>query len=131
MVEVVKYSATGRRKTSVARVNLSPGTGSIEVNHRKFEQYFSRETDRINILEPLKLTNTLGKFDIFVKVTGGGSTGQAGAFRLGLSRALIILDPGNKPLLKKADFLRRDPRMKERKKPGQKGARRKFQWVKR
>ena len=77
------------------------------------------------------MTNTLGKFDVFAKITGGGTTGQAGAFRLGISRALTLLDPGNRPALKKADFLRRDSRMKERKKPGQKGARKKFQWVKR
>ena len=131
MVEVVKYGATGRRKSSIARVNLIPGTGAIRVNKRAFENYFTRETDRIQILEPLKLTNMLGKFDVEAKITGGGSTGQAGAFRLGLSRALIICDMANKPTLKKADFLRRDPRMKERKKPGQKGARKKFQWVKR
>ncbi|MDO8580227.1 MAG: 30S ribosomal protein S9 [Candidatus Omnitrophota bacterium] len=131
MVEIVKYGATGRRKSSIARVNLSPGTGLICVNKRGFEDYFPRETDRIIILEPLKLTNTLDKFDIDGKFTGGGSTGQAGAFRLGLSRALIICEASNKPLLKKADLLRRDPRMKERKKPGQKGARKKFQWVKR
>ena len=132
MVEVVKYGATGRRKSSVARVTLIPGNGKIRVNKRPFEEYFNRATDRITILEPLKLTNLEGKFDIEAKITGGGSTGQAGAFRLGLSRALVILDTeSNKSVLKKADFLRRDPRMKERKKPGQKGARRKFQWVKR
>jgi len=131
MVEMVKYAATGRRKSSVARVNLVPGTGKIVVNKRPFEDYFYRETDRINILEPLKLTNTLNKFDIHVQVKGGGSSGQAGAFRLGLARALTLLDSENKPPLKKADCLRRDPRMKERQKPGQKGARKKFQWVKR
>jgi len=131
MVEVVKYGATGRRKSSVARVNLIPGKGNIRVNKRDFENYFPRETDRITILEPLKLTNTLGKFDLQVKVTGGGSTGQAGAFRLGLARALVLCDPENKKVLKKADMMRRDPRMKERQKPGQKGARKKFQWVKR
>lgn len=131
MVEVIKYGATGRRKSSIARVNITPGTGAIKVNKRGFEDYFPRETDRISILEPLRITNTLGKFDIDVRVIGGGSTGQAGAFRLGLSRALILCDPENKPTLKKADFLSRDPRMKERQKPGQKGARKKFQWVKR
>ena len=131
MVEVVKYGATGRRKSSVARVNLIPGTGKIQINARAFENYFPRETDRITILEPLKMTNTLNKFDIIAKVTGGGSTGQAGALRLGLSRALAICDMENKPVLKKANCLSRDPRMKERKKPGQKGARKKFQWVKR
>lgn len=131
MVEIVKYGATGRRKSSVARVNIMPGEGKIRVNKRDFKDYFPRETDQIIILEPLKLTNTLGKFDISVKVTGGGLTGQAGAFRLGLSRALSICDAENKPVLKKALMLRRDPRMKERQKPGQKGARKKFQWVKR
>ena len=131
MVEIVKYSATGRRKSSVARIQLTHGNGAIKVNKRSFENYFPRETDRITILEPLRITNTLGKFDISAKISGGGSTGQAGAFRLGLSRALSLCDPDNKPTLKKSDFLSRDPRMKERKKPGQKGARKKFQWVKR
>jgi len=131
MVEVVKYAATGRRKSSVARVHIIPGTGTIHVNHRPFEGYFTRETDRITILEPLKVTNTMGKFDITVKISGGGTTGQAGAFRLGLARALSLCDPENKSLLNKVKLLSRDPRMKERKKPGQKGARKKFQWVKR
>lgn len=131
MVEVIKYAATGRRKSAIARVTISPGSGSIKVNSRDFENYFHRETDRIVILEPLQTTNTLDKFDITVKVSGGGSTGQAGAFRLGLSRALTLCDADNKSPLKKADLLRRDPRMKERQKPGQKGARKKFQWVKR
>jgi len=131
MVEVVKYGATGRRKSSVARVNLTPGNGTITVNKRAFENYFPRETDRILILEPLRLTNTLGKFDITAKITGGGSSGQAGALRLGLARALTLCDAENKPTLKKSRFLTRDPRMKERQKPGQKGARKKFQWVKR
>ena len=131
MVEVVKYAATGRRKSAVARVNLVPGTGKIRINKRDFEDYFPRETDRIQILEPLKLTNTFGKFDFQARVTGGGSTGQAGAVRLGLARALVLCDADNKKLLKKHDLLRRDPRMKERQKPGQKGARKKFQWVKR
>lgn len=131
MVEVVKYSATGRRKSSIARVNLTPGTGTIRINKRGFENYFPRETDRISILEPLKLTNTIGKFDLSVKVCGGGSTGQAGALQLALSRVLSRLDQENKNVLKKAQFLTRDSRMKERQKPGQKGARKKFQWVKR
>ncbi len=131
MVEVIKYGATGRRKTSVARVNISPGTGKIVVNKRPFEKYFPREVDRIVILEPMAITNTLNKFDVEAKITGGGITGQAGAFRLGLSRALALCDPENKAILRKAEMLRRDPRMKERQKPGQKGARKKFQWVKR
>lgn len=131
MIEMVKYAATGRRKSSVARVELSPGTGKILVNQRPFEEYFTRETDRISILEPLNLTTTADKFDIRVKVAGGGSTGQSGAFRLALSRALTQFDIELKPTLKKATLLRRDSRMKERQKPGQKGARKKFQWVKR
>jgi len=131
MVEVVKYSATGRRKSSVARVTLSPGSGKITVNKRSFEDYFPRETDRLIIMQPLSLTGIKGKFDINVRVTGGGSTGQAGAFCMGLSRALVLCDPDTKSTLKKALLLRRDPRMKERQKPGQKGARKKFQWVKR
>ncbi|MFP4473004.1 MAG: 30S ribosomal protein S9 [Candidatus Omnitrophota bacterium] len=128
---MVKYAATGRRKCSVARVNLIPGTGTIRINKRPFEEYFLRETDRISILEPLKISSTLGKFDMEVKVSGGGITGQAGAVRMALARSLVKFDQETKPVLKKADMLRRDSRMKERKKPGQKGARRKFQWVKR
>ncbi len=131
MVEVVKYAGTGRRKSSVARVVLTPGEGNIFVNKRGFTDYFPRETDRLTILTPLKLTNLEKKFDVSVRVTGGGSTGQAGAFKLGLSRALISCDPQARAVLKKAGCLTRDDRMKERKKPGQKGARRKFQWVKR
>lgn len=131
MVEVVKYSGTGRRKSSIARVVLSPGAGKIVVNKREFLNYFPRETDRISIMHPLKLVNLENKFDIAVRVTGGGSTGQAGAFKLGLSRAIISCDPATRGILKKASCLTRDDRMKERKKPGQKGARRKFQWVKR
>lgn len=131
MVEMIKYGATGRRKSSIARVNLIPGNGRIRVNKRPFENYFLRETDRILILEPLKITNTLNRFNIEVKVEGGGLSGQAGAFRMGLARALVKFDEDTKSTLKKALMLRRDARMKERKKPGQKGARRKFQWVKR
>jgi small subunit ribosomal protein S9 len=131
MVEVVKYAGTGRRKSSVARVVLTPGAGKIVVNKRDFLNYFPRETDRISIMHPLKLVNLENKFDIAVRVTGGGSTGQAGAFRLGMSRAIISCDPQTRGVLKKAGCLTRDDRMKERKKPGQKGARRKFQWVKR
>jgi small subunit ribosomal protein S9 len=131
MVEVVKYGATGRRKSSIARVTLTPGTGVLRVNKREFENYFPRETDRIMILVPLKLTNTEAKFDVDAKVNGGGSTGQAGAIKLGISRALLVCDPANRSVLKKAGCMTRDPREKERKKPGQKGARKKFQWVKR
>ncbi len=131
MVEVVKYGASGRRKSSVARVTLTPGSGIVSVNKREFKNYFPRETDRIMILTPLKLTNTESKFDVNAKVAGGGSTGQAGAIKLGISRALLTCDLANRPLLKKAGCLTRDPREKKGKKPGQKGARKKFQWVKR
>jgi small subunit ribosomal protein S9 len=131
MVEVVKYGGTGRRKNAVARVVLTPGQGEILVNKRQFAEYFRRETDRLTILTPLKLTNLDKKFDIDVTVSGGGSTGQAGAFKMGLSRALIICDPLTRGVLKKAGCLTRDDRMKERKKPGMKGARKRFQWVKR
>jgi small subunit ribosomal protein S9 len=130
-MEVVKYAGTGRRKSSVARVVLTPGSGKIMVNKREFLNYFPRETDRISIMHPLKLANLENKFDIAVRVTGGGSTGQAGAFKMGLSRAIISCDLNTRGVLKKAGCLTRDDRMKERKKPGQKGARRKFQWVKR
>ena len=131
MVEIGKYSATGRRKSSVARVTIIPGAGAVTVNERTFNRYFPRETDRIIILEPLQMTHLLNKFDITAKITGGGTTGQAGAMRLGLSRALALTDEEAKNILRKGKCLRRDPRMKERKKPGQKGARKKFQWVKR
>lgn len=131
MVEVVQYSATGRRKTSVARVNLTPGTGKIIVNNRPFENYFPLQVDRNIAVQPLNVTNTLGKFDVTASIRGGGLTGQVGAMRLGLARALASCEPGNKKILKKSELLSRDPRMKERKKPGQKGARKKFQWVKR
>jgi len=131
MVEMIRYGATGRRKTSVARVNLIPGTGKIQINKRAFENYFPRESDRTSILSPLNLTNAINKFDITATVSGGGTTGQAGAVKLGLARALAQSDENNRGVLKKSKLLSRDPRMKERKKPGQKGARKKFQWVKR
>ncbi|MBF0484940.1 MAG: 30S ribosomal protein S9 [Candidatus Omnitrophica bacterium] len=131
MVEVVKYCATGRRKTSIARVVLTPGTGKILVNGKGFEAYFPRETDRILILIPFKLTNLFNKFDMEVNALGGGITGQAGAIKMAISRALTMFDATTRAVLKDNLCLRRDSRMKERKKPGQKGARRRFQWVKR
>jgi len=131
MVEVVKYAATGRRKCAVARVSIMPGTGNIKINKRSFEGYFVTETDRITVLAPLEATNNLNKFDITAKVSGGGIAGQADAIKLGLSRALSLCDGDTKGVLKKAKFLTRDARIKERMKPGQKGARKKFQWVKR
>ncbi len=130
-MEVVKYLATGRRKTSIARATITPGAGKLTVNGRGFEDYFPRETDRILVLSPLKVVNLLNKFDIDVIVNGGGLTGQAGAIKLALSRSLVLFDETNKSVLRKNTCLTRDSRMKERKKPGQKGARRKFQWVKR
>jgi small subunit ribosomal protein S9 len=131
MVEIVKYGATGRRKTSVARVNLTPGSGKFLINNRSFEEYFSREADRNLILIPFQLTNSLNKFDLNAKVLGGGLSGQAGALQLGISRALSLCDNAYRETLRKAKYLTRDPRMKERKKPGLKGARKRFQWVKR
>lgn len=129
--KVVKHTGLGRRKTAIVRVSIKPGTGKITVNKRSFEEYFSRETDRIIVLTPLRVANLLGKFDIEVITIGGGLTGQAGAIKMGIARALNAFDPATRPVLKKNLTLRRDSRMKERKKPGQKGARRKFQWVKR
>jgi small subunit ribosomal protein S9 len=123
--------ATGRRKTSVARVWIRPGAGRIVVNRRAFEDYFPRETLRMIIAQPLEVTSTIGQFDIFVTVGGGGPSGQAGAVRHGLSRALARFDEKLRIPLKKAGLLTRDPRMRERKKYGQPGARQKFQYSKR
>ena len=126
-----RFYATGRRKTSVARVWIRPGAGRIVVNRRAFEDYFPRETLRMIIAQPLEVTSTVGQFDIFVTVGGGGPTGQAGAVRHGLSRALARFDEKFRLPLKKAGQLTRDPRMRERKKYGQPGARQKFQYSKR
>ncbi|HTK91064.1 MAG TPA: 30S ribosomal protein S9 [Verrucomicrobiae bacterium] len=125
------YYGTGRRKTSVARVWLRPGSGAIRVNQRPFEDYFPRETLRMIICQPLQLTNTLGQFDANINVGGGGPTGQAGAVRHGIARALLEFDLELRQALKRAGLLTRDPRMKERKKYGQPGARSKFQYSKR
>jgi len=125
------YYGTGRRKSSVARVYLVPGSGTITVNKRGIDQYFGMETLKLIIRQPLELTGTAGKFDINVNVYGGGFTGQAGAIRHGISRALLSADSDFRPVLKKAGFLTRDPRMKERKKYGLKGARRAPQFSKR
>jgi small subunit ribosomal protein S9 len=125
------YYGTGRRKTSVARVWLRPGGGAIVVNRRPFEDYFPRETLRMIICQPLQLTNTLGQFDATINVGGGGPTGQAGAVRHGIARALLLFDETLRQTLKKAGLLTRDPRRKERKKYGQPGARSKFQYSKR
>ncbi|MCL1996360.1 MAG: 30S ribosomal protein S9 [Defluviitaleaceae bacterium] len=126
-----RYYGTGRRKSSVARVYLIPGTGKITVNKRDIDDYFGMETLKLIIRQPLELTSTIGKFDVRVNVFGGGSTGQAGAIRHGISRALLEADVDFRPALKKAGFLTRDPRMKERKKYGLKGARRAPQFSKR
>jgi len=128
---VDRFYATGRRKTSVARVWIRPGSGRIVVNRRAFEDYFPRETLRMIISQPLEVTSTVGQFDMYVTVGGGGPTGQAGAVRHGLSRALSRFDEKFRLPLKKAGLLTRDPRMRERKKYGQPGARQKFQYSKR
>ena len=126
-----RFYATGKRKTAVARVWLRPGKGKIEINRRLFEDYFPRDTLRMTILQPLELTNTLGQFDVYVNVTGGGGSGQAGAIRHGVSKALLAYNESLRDILKKAGFITRDPRVKERKKYGQKGARARFQYSKR
>ena len=127
-----RFYGTGRRKSSIARVYLMPGTGKITVNKRDIDAYFGLETLKVVVRQPLELTNTLDKFDVLVNVHGGGFTGQAGAIRHGISRALLQADTEEyRPLLKKAGFLTRDPRMKERKKYGLKKARRAPQFSKR
>ncbi len=126
-----KYYGTGRRKSSVARVYLVPGNGKITVNKRDIDEYFDLETLKLIIRQPLELTGTTEKFDIKINVNGGGFTGQAGAIRHGISRALLEADNEYRPALKKAGFLTRDSRMKERKKYGLKGARRAPQFSKR
>jgi small subunit ribosomal protein S9 len=121
----------GRRKTAVARVYVQPGSGQITINKRELEKYFSVETLQNLVRRPLELTNNVDKLDIKANLDGGGIKGQAEALRLAISRALIEMDPEHRPLLKSHGFLRRDPRMVERKKPGQKKARKKFQFSKR
>lgn len=127
----IQYYGTGRRKTSTARVYLRPGSGAIKVNRRTFENYFPNEALRMIIRQPLNLTDTMGKFDILVNVVGGGTSGQAGAVRHGITRALLEFNADLRPTLKKAGLVTRDPRKKERKKYGQKGARKRFQFSKR
>ena len=122
---------TGRRKVSVARVRLVPGTGNITVNGRALDEYFGRETSKMILVEPLKLVDQMGKVDVFVNANGGGLSGQAGAIRHGISRALVTMNPEWRPVLKKAGFLTRDARAVERKKYGQPGARKRFQFSKR
>ena len=124
-------AATGRRKTAVARVRLFPGTGKWLVNDRELTELFPSEATRNFMVQPLAITNTAEKYDIVATAKGGGSTGQAGAIRHGLSRALLLADPTLHDVLKQAGCFTRDPRMKERKKPGQPGARKRFQFSKR
>lgn len=131
MSEIIKYMSVGRRKEAVARVHLIPGKGDIIVNGKPYEKYFGRETDRIIIKQPLHITNNLNKYDVIANIRGGGLAGQAGALRHGIARALMLAQPELKDPLRKQGYLTRDPRMKERKKYGQKGARKRFQWTKR
>ncbi|MDP2755405.1 MAG: 30S ribosomal protein S9 [Nitrospirota bacterium] len=127
----IQYNATGRRKTSIARVSISPGNGQIVVNKKPADIYFPRETLRMMIRQPIELAGITGKYNITASVTGGGLSGQAGALRHGISRAIVNMDNDLRPRLKKEGFLMRDPREKERKKYGQKGARKRFQFSKR
>ncbi len=126
-----EYYATGRRKTSVARTWLTPGNGKILINNRTVDDYFPVESAKIIMTQPLTLTNNAGSFDVRITVNGGGISGQVGAIRHGITRALIQADPDLRTVLKKAGFVKRDPRVKERKKYGQKGARARFQFSKR
>ncbi len=131
MANTAQYAGTGRRKKSIARVRLVPGNGNITINKRDIEEYFGLETLKMIVRAPLQLTGAIDKYDVLVNVYGGGISGQAGAIRHGISRALIVADPELRPSLKKAGFLTRDQRMKERKKYGLKAARRAPQFSKR
>ncbi|RTZ95000.1 MAG: 30S ribosomal protein S9 [Deltaproteobacteria bacterium] len=131
MVQENVYYATGKRKTAIAKTWMTPGTGKISINNRTMEEYFPTETARAALLQPLVLTNNTQSYDIKVKVIGGGITGQAGAIRHGITKALVLIDPDLRTPLKKAGFVKRDPRQKERKKYGQPGARKRFQFSKR
>ena len=128
---MAKFYGTGRRKKSIARVYLEPGKGTITINKRSLDEYFGLETLKVIVCQPLEAVNAADKYDITVTVRGGGFTGQAGAVRHGIARALVEADADNRPALKKAGYLTRDPRMKERKKYGLKGARRAPQFSKR
>ena len=131
MANAAKYYGTGRRKNSIARVYLVPGKGDITINKRPIDEYFGLETLKVIVRQPMAATDTDGKFDVLVNVKGGGYTGQAGAIRHGIARALLEADAEFRPTLKKAGYLTRDPRMKERKKYGLKAARRAPQFSKR
>jgi len=130
-VAEIQYYGTGRRKTSTARVYLRAGGGEFLINRKAFDQYFPNETLRMIIRQPLQLTETVTKFDILINVRGGGPSGQAGAIRHGITRALLEYNADLRPALKQAGLITRDPRIKERKKYGQKGARKRFQFSKR
>ena len=131
MADTTEYLGTGRRKTAVARVRLASGSGKFTVNGRPMESYFVVDAQRLLVVQPLTLTDTAAKFDIRVSVSGGGPNGQAGAVRHGIARALLRADINFRPTLKAGGFLTRDPRMRERKKYGQPGARKRFQYSKR
>jgi small subunit ribosomal protein S9 len=131
MAEQVEYYGTGRRKSSIARVFLRPGTGEFRVNDLPFDRYFVTETQRILARQPLVTTETAGNFNVVASVSGGGVNGQAGAVKMGIARALLVFNPELRSRLKTEGFLTRDPRAKERKKYGQKGARKRFQFSKR
>ena len=131
MAAAIEYYGTGRRKTSTARVFLRPGTGTVIINRKAFEQAFPTEAHRNQIKQPLAVTETADKFDVLATIAGGGIAGQAGALRLGIARALVEYNLELRPRLKKEGFLTRDARIKERKKYGQKGARKRFQFSKR
>ena len=130
-MDKIQYHGTGRRKSATARVFLMPGNGEVIINHSDVAEYFRSETQRMAVRQPLLVTDTMGKFDIYANVDGGGVAGQAGAIRLGVARALLHFNAELRLRLKKAGLLRRDARIKERKKYGQKGARKRFQFSKR
>jgi small subunit ribosomal protein S9 len=131
MAESIRYYATGKRKSAIARVWLMPGSGKITINRRAFEEYFPLETHKMLVQEPLRLTNTLEQYDALITVRGGGVSGQASAVKHGISKTLLSVDTTFRPVLKQAGFLTRDSRIKERKKYGQKKARKRFQYSKR
>ncbi|HEY5674516.1 MAG TPA: 30S ribosomal protein S9 [Malonomonas sp.] len=126
-----KFYATGKRKTSIARVWLKPGSGEININKRTIDEFFGRETSKMVVRQPLELTDNIGKFDIFVNVCGGGASGQAGAIKHGITKALLEVNPSLRGVLKKSGFITRDSRIKERKKYGRKAARASYQFSKR
>ncbi|MBV5341952.1 MAG: 30S ribosomal protein S9 [Deltaproteobacteria bacterium] len=127
----VSFYGTGKRKTSIARVWLKPGVGTFTVNHKTLDEYFGRETSKMVVRQPFELVEKVGIFDVFVTVSGGGDTGQAGAIKHGITKALLLHEPELRGVLKKAGFITRDSRIKERKKYGRKGARARFQFSKR